>query len=110
MSSSNIANINTYLNLAQNRRVRGQALGQVAPDLPPTIQLLLQLSDDGGSVPISQLEWELEQKYTEIFTGTTFRDVLKKLRDREFVEVSGDVLSPVAAITDKGKGQLALWQ
>jgi hypothetical protein len=110
MSSANIGNINTYLSLAQSRRTRGTALGRIASDMPPALQLLLQLSDDGGSVPVSQLEWELQQKYEDTFAGGAFRDVLKKLRDSQFVEVTGDVLSPLAAITEKGKGQLALWQ
>jgi len=110
MSSANIGNINTYLSLAQNRRTRGQAMGSIASDLPPTLQLLLQLNDDGGSVAVGQLEWELQQKYDNVFSSGSFRDVLKKLRDSEFVDVSGDVLNPMVAITEKGKGQLALWQ
>ena len=110
MSSSSIGNINTYLSLMKNRSTRGQALGGIVTDLPPAIQVLLQLRDNGGSAPIAQLEWELELKYAEAFRGSTFRDALKKLRDNAFLSLSGDPLSYIATITDKGIEQLTLWQ
>jgi len=109
MSSANIGNINTYLALTQRDRLRGQALGRISPDYPPTVQILLQLKDSGGCFPVAQLEWELEQKYTDTFRGSTFRDALKKLRDNAFLELDGDVLSATAKITEKGLEQLALW-
>jgi hypothetical protein len=114
MSSGNVGSINTYLRMSQ----AGGAIGEgssasfnrsVQTEFPPTILLLGVLHGRAEGLPLENLKDQFYRMVPPGSSGPEFRDTLAKLRDKGFVEISGDVLSAVVKITEKGEEQLALW-
>lgn len=98
MTEPKAGTFNAYLEYAQ----RGPAETPSRPSVPAAVLTVLAQFPQQEGAPMNDLIGRSGM------SAPGFRDALKKLADSKFIEISGEPLSEIVKLTDKGRDAVAL--